>query len=362
MQIDRIQAEQTLAECWELSKQQSFKPSSKFYREIRQVLTGTHKTYKYVLVNALLAVASDSKANPLTLQVASKLPNAFDARSLCHSVLVPFERQFLQNILGASNEPFLNKPARFPELSKSNAVRNGNDRVALNLLIKILNGANSERSDQYLKDALYVLNELIIEENSIQSIDVYSNPSLFEILLFIEKFNENSFQGISAVATVAALLKTKYRCLNIPRIVQAHKVNQAGSSSHEIADIDVLDNKTTILCVEVKDKIFTYHDVEHAFSKCKQANIPTVLFIYGNNAGISSDQRQEIENKCVKNAIFANIISLNDFSKSSLIDFTADATKVFSENVLSSLRQINASKEVIDYAHELFEDLEWSAE
>ena len=38
-------------------------------------------------------------------------------------VIVPFDTEVLNKALGGSNEPFLNKPARFPELSTSNAVR-----------------------------------------------------------------------------------------------------------------------------------------------------------------------------------------------------------------------------------------------
>lgn len=104
---------------------------------ISSVISGTHKTYKYILVNGLLAKATVSKANPLALQAGAPIKGAFDARSLCHNVLVPFERNFLQNALGGSNEPFLNKPARFTHLSNKNAVRDGNDRETLNALIEI---------------------------------------------------------------------------------------------------------------------------------------------------------------------------------------------------------------------------------
>ena len=40
-------------------------------------------------------------------------------------------RIFLGNRLGGSNEPFLNKPARFTELSETNAVRGGKNKNTL---------------------------------------------------------------------------------------------------------------------------------------------------------------------------------------------------------------------------------------
>ena len=98
------------------------------------IIDNNHLTYKYVLFNALLAKASDASINPLCLQKKSTLPGAYDARTICHKVIVPFEMETLEKALGGSNEPFLNKPARFPELSKDNAVRRGNDQMLLNSL------------------------------------------------------------------------------------------------------------------------------------------------------------------------------------------------------------------------------------
>ena len=106
--------------------------------EIKSVLNGTHKTYKYVLVNGLLAKAVNKEIDALSLQAGDESDGAYDARSLCHKVLVPFEREFMPNSLGGSNEPFLNKPARFPRLTTDNAVRKGNDMRTLQCLISIL--------------------------------------------------------------------------------------------------------------------------------------------------------------------------------------------------------------------------------
>ena len=107
--------------------------------QITVVLQANHKTYKYVLITGLLAKATNEKINALALQAGAPFEGTYDARSLCHNVLVPFERDFLQNALGGSNEPFLNKPARFTHLSDTNAVRKGEDREVLKLLIEIFN-------------------------------------------------------------------------------------------------------------------------------------------------------------------------------------------------------------------------------
>jgi hypothetical protein len=114
--------------------------NDKLTNAIRSILLGTHKTYKYILITGLLAKATNQSVNPLALQSGAPLAGAYDARSLCHKVIVPFEREYLSNALGGSNEPFLNKPARFTHLSDNNAVRRGSDKETLVSLIDILGG------------------------------------------------------------------------------------------------------------------------------------------------------------------------------------------------------------------------------
>lgn len=129
----REEAEKILKKAYAVA---SYNPESTCTHEelIDYVIDNTHLTYKYVLFTALLSKATDEKINPLCLQKKSTLPGAYDARTICHKVIVPFEMEVLKKAMDGSNEPFLNKPARFPELSKTNAVRRGNDQNILNAL------------------------------------------------------------------------------------------------------------------------------------------------------------------------------------------------------------------------------------
>ena len=122
---------------------------------IREVITGRHKTYRYILVTGLLSKATEVSIDPLSIQAGDTSKGAYDARTIAHFVLVPFEREYLPNSLGNSNEPYLNKPARFPRLSIDNAVRQGNDRIILRKTIDILSAMNSQKKAlKYLKSAL----------------------------------------------------------------------------------------------------------------------------------------------------------------------------------------------------------------
>ena len=98
------------------------------------------------LTRANQVLGIEGRANPLVLQAGAPLQGAFDARSLCHGVVVPFEQTVLEKRLGGANEPFLNKPARYTHLSMDNAVRRGKDRTTLPRLIEVFEMVNEQEN------------------------------------------------------------------------------------------------------------------------------------------------------------------------------------------------------------------------
>lgn len=127
---------------------------------ITSALNHRHKTYKYVLVTALLAKSANEAVYMLSMQKGGSTPAHYDARSLCHKVIVPFEKLSMPGCLENSNEPFCNKPARYVELSKDNAVRSGSDKELLCKLVDSLPTiATSEEAYKYLKHACWVMKQ-----------------------------------------------------------------------------------------------------------------------------------------------------------------------------------------------------------
>jgi len=66
--------------------------------------------------------------------------------------------------------------------------------------------------------------------------------------------------------------------------VHVHPVNEAGSSSNEISDIDVRDGNTLVFTAEVKTRYSLMRDVMHAIGKVKAAALPRLHFIKGPRA------------------------------------------------------------------------------
>jgi len=124
---------------------------------IRSIIEGSHLTFRYILMTALLGKVVEPRIHMRSIQAGANLKGAYDARSLCHKVWVPFEREHLESRLGGSNEPFLNKPARFPAIEKTNAVRAGRERQLLHLMYDLLESLNKSTATRQREAFLFAL-------------------------------------------------------------------------------------------------------------------------------------------------------------------------------------------------------------
>lgn len=317
--VDHKQAEITLKTAIEEVTSGSWEPSSPFVDDIRKVILGTHLTYRYILTNGLLAKASNAECNPLVLQAGSELDGAFDARTLCHSVLVPIERDLLDGRLGGSNEPFLNKPARFTELSKKNAVRRGNDARLLHAAMNVLSNTKTQKEGLVaLRDCVY----WIFERPSRNIAEFLSNDEgrfrQSSLHLFCQKLIEKSFEGETCALIAGITFNLLAEVADKEYTVKVHNVNQAGSSSKEVSDIDVYENDILVYTAEVKDKVFTKEDVSHAISKAVEAGHHALIFLKGPRASLREGDENAIQESWIEKGFDLYFIGIRDFFNSIL--------------------------------------------
>lgn len=316
---------------------------------IQNVILGTHLTYRYILITGLLAKATDPRVNPLALQANAPVDGAYDARSLCHSVIVgKVEGPFLEGKLGASNEPFLNKPARYMLHSSDNPVRRGNDKVLQQLSIDILHAATTQTlAYEMLVIALYFTlqrTNRVITPNSI-------NFDFHKII-----YNIISHPCDGETCAIAAAISLHLLGEQRGWIIKAHPVNQAGSSSKEILDIDVYHDDIVFLSIEVKDKPFNYQDVNHAVSKASASGISKVIFLKGPRAtNLDIDESLAIENAATKGVSlsFSDVMTFTTtcyalsplLSNDRIIDF-----------INNTLKDIRAKDSTIEYIQSIFKN------
>src|SRR4051794_30739498 len=115
--VDHLKAQKQLEIAWKATEEVKAPP--RIAQLIDVILGASDITFKYLLVTAFLAKSVNPRIHARAIQAGSKLDGAYDARSLCHGVVVGFEKS-KGNLFGLSNEPFLNKPARHPEHDGTN--------------------------------------------------------------------------------------------------------------------------------------------------------------------------------------------------------------------------------------------------
>lgn len=283
--MDYEKANEVLDSCNTAS--QSFTPQNKTRMStcIDSVLESDHKTFKYILFTALLAKATDESVDILSLQKSDSSAGAYDARTLCHKVIVPFEKSVLNKVLGGSNEPYLNKPARFPRLSPDNPVRKGKDKELLRLLCESLPEIETSKvAEYYLTYLLHKLNLMKSQKEKDRNFSIpTSNNTPAKLFEFIMDFIQESQEGETLVLAVTGLYHLLY--LDVPNIVvEVHPVNESGASSKEISDLDIYQNEVLKTSNELKDKQYTEIDVRHAVDKVIEAGGNQMFFIEGVHA------------------------------------------------------------------------------
>lgn len=353
--VNSDEAEKIFRKAFSLSTSTDFVLQSLWDKEISEIINGSHLTYRYLLVTALLAKATNEKVNTLALQAKSSLSGAYDARSLFHSVIVPLERELMARALGGSNEPYLNKPARYQEISRNNPVRRGKDKRTLETLIKVLSNINTkEIAFKGLCSALYcAIQKAGVMTSELTRLELDSSNQ-FEILEFVKDFITSSIEGQTSPLMVGVVLSIFLEQINAEFDVIVHPVNQSGASSKEVSDVDIKKLDSIFTAIEIKDKLFTDSDVEHAAFKAKKYNLPVIIFAKGPNGNYRGESLKtladKIEEKEGIKVIFIEVKVL-------LLNVLAFCNQVTSEQFFSKLKYYAEAARVKDDVFSHIENL-----
>jgi hypothetical protein len=228
-------------------------------------------------------------------------------------IVVTLERQLLSSALGGSNEPFLNKPARFPMISPSNAVRAGSDKKLLLILHKVL--SQIETSEQAFNGLCIASRYAIAKQKSRSELFPQlgeSEDSHLKIIEFVDAFVTTSIEGQVAAILVGTILSTYFEQLEGFEVI-LHPVNQSGASPNEVADIDIKKNDKIFMAVEVKDKQFSEQDVDHAAFKASQYGLKSITFVIGISGICLGSSPEQIAKTVLLtrgiNVIFVDLVS-----------------------------------------------------
>ena len=96
--------------------------------------------------------------------------------------------------------------------------------------------------------------------------------------------------------------------------IRVHPINQAGSSSNEGLDIDIVENNLVRMAIEVKDKPFTRSDIEHAVLKCVDSGVRSMTFLIGPNSEWNSEAIDSALKTAVEKGVLVSIDFVSNFA------------------------------------------------
>src|SRR4051794_7949490 len=90
--VDHVKAKAVLEAAWGRLVDKTLIPSPKVSGDLDAVLKAKDVAFKYIMVTGLLGKCTEPAVHPRALQAGSSIEGAYDARSLCHGVVVTFEK------------------------------------------------------------------------------------------------------------------------------------------------------------------------------------------------------------------------------------------------------------------------------
>ncbi|HKV85774.1 MAG TPA: restriction endonuclease, SacI family, partial [Ktedonobacterales bacterium] len=230
---------------------------------IRESINSRSVTYRYVLPTQVLAKLVEPLLDCHSIQTASGVPGAFDARSLCHRVIVPFDRAN-HRVLGGSSEPYVNNPLRVPSVTPAYAGQQ-RSKTGWASLCLVLDAVEDRAEPEYTRAVFRQTLIEIYHRLAIVSV-VYPVPlriSLDDCLALLREYLSESSGGDRAQTVVSAAFRTFGDVFHMYSEVRRGRVNTADVASGQVADVECIgETGDIVLAVEVKDQRLTILHVQ----------------------------------------------------------------------------------------------------
>jgi hypothetical protein len=291
--------------------------------DVRAAVNSQTKSYRYVLPTQLIAKLAAPTLDCRCLQAARGGRGAFDARTIAHEVVVPFD-QTNNNVLGGSPEPYVNNPLRVPEVSVRFAKQQKNKKdwdALCRVLAVVQEGEDADLAGRVLRQTLTEVYRRLAETHV-----VYPAPkrvSLDAALRILRRFLEPGSGGDRLLAVTAALFAVLGRRFGLYDEVRRSNITAADASTGLPADLECVANSgETILAVEAKDRELTITQVRSKMASIRERQISEVFFIA--QQGVAAQDRdavaEQVEREFVggHNVYITDVIALSETALSLL--------------------------------------------
>ena len=319
----------------------------KMYKELKSniiaCLRSQTKSYHYVLPTQLLSKVVDHSKDSRSLQASYVKPGAFDARTIAHKVIVPFDKKN-HNVLGGSNEPYVNNPLRYPGVTGEVEARQKNkkDWVKLVNILDLVEKRNDKKfTEKVFRQVLLEIFRMLSDVTVI-----YPTPSRISHKKAIEILNAfitESSGGDRTESVATALFQEIGNRFDLFDEIKREKINAPDSSSGMAADIECFSSGQIVLLVEVKDRSLTMTELESKLDTARAGKIKEILFVV--EKGSEKYKEEKIEQKVEREFVSGHnvyIAKLIDFAYSILILFGEEGRGSFIRRIGTEMDRVNS--------------------
>lgn len=230
-----------------------------------RVMRSKEKTIHYAAINQALGKLCEPARDVHSVQMKDTSEGRWDARSLCHKVVVPWEARS-GGMLGGSPEPYANNPLRVTRLERERSdTRSPTQwRDLYDLLARAQDAASAR---EVLEQCLDVCVELA-EEQQIRY-PIRERVSLPDLMDLLRGFMTAKSGGLRGMVVATALLRVVGRHTGLWEEVVSQGVNEADAAKGEAADITCSKGGVPVLYVEVKERMITIQEARQAAEKVR---------------------------------------------------------------------------------------------
>lgn len=320
---------------------------------IKRLINARTKAFRYALLNQVLAKVADSKLNCLVLQAGASIEGAFDARSLCKNVVIPFEQEHLGGTLGGSPDPYVSKPLRRSQVSPDAAreikyVKEWNDLYTLLRTVE-------ERHDPVF--AQEVLQQILLEMRKLisqQPLHLPARISTEELRDILVKYLNEASLGLGPQAVTYSLLKVFNKRTGTFQEVTSASPTTADTPAGRVADIECRDKEGALRLAVCVTQRLDLQKLEHELGKCKRSGVTNVLFVAFEIAA----NKQEAYKKARQYDINVAIYDLVDFVVTITVLLNSEMRRELIEEIIKVLKEwggARGEREFIEVVKEVLE-------
>ena len=286
------------------------RPPARMQQLIENVLGASDVTFKYILVTGYLAKCVNPSAHARAIQVGSSLDGAYDARSLCHKVVIGFEKS-KGNLFGLSNEPFVNKPARHQEHDRDNTqLRN---RVGAKILHNALEQAQSARNDEVFQGLVHILRVGAQRAADEKQVTATAHVNLGTVQTFIKQFLAETDGGSRLVGVWGAF----QALLSENGKIKVYSPNASDFFGKTSGDMEVYYGNILVSASECKQRPLNVDDVNHGIKKSLENGVSEYLFVV--SAGVVKGQKNAIKKAILAHADEVDVALLDIWKQAGVL-------------------------------------------